>query len=78
MVFPKTKTAIPYRLSGMKFEFEGYKIASGEIELPVFSIKIIDNRFDTLKPGFIPIVQFIDNKKRLEEKLFLMRGVPKL
>ena len=73
----KPNTANPDRLPGKKFEFEVFKIAPGEIKLPFSSIKIIDNRFDTSKLGFIPIVQFIDNKKKVGRKIIFNEGVAK-
>jgi hypothetical protein len=73
----KLEVTNPDRLGGKNFKFEVYRIAPGEIKLPFSSIKIIDNRFDTSKLGFVPIVQFIGNKNTEGRKIVFSDGVGK-
>ncbi len=65
----------PDGLPEKKFDLSVKKIAPGEIKFPFSSIKIIDNRFDTSKLGFVPVYQLIANKKTVGRKMIFKNGI---
>ena len=69
--------ANPDGLKEKKIDLSFLKIAPAEIKLPFSSIEIIDNRFDTSKLGFVPVFQFIADKKKAGRKITFKEGVAK-
>ncbi|WP_460557432.1 hypothetical protein [Ferruginibacter profundus] len=73
----KPEITNPDILPEKEFKLTVRKIAPAEIKLPFSSIKIIDNRFDTSKIGFVPVLQIIANKKKTGRKVVLSEGIAK-
>jgi hypothetical protein len=65
----------PDALPNKDFGFSVKKIAPAELKLPFSFIRIIDNRFDTSKLGFVPVLQIIANKRRVGRKISFKEGV---
>jgi hypothetical protein len=65
----------PESLAFRELPLFAQRIAPAEIKLPFASIKIIDSRFDTTKFGFVPVVNFIPDKRNVFRKLRFKGGV---
>lgn len=67
----------PEALSFKELNLTAQKSAPSEIKLPFASIKIMDNRFDTSKIGFLPYIGLVSGKKDIFKKIRFKGGVVK-
>jgi hypothetical protein len=73
----KKQAVNPDGLYFKELKLRAQRTAPKEIQLPFSAIKIIDSRFDTSKIGFLPVNNFIYDKKNVFRKIRFKGGITK-